>query len=52
MLAIQHLFSELDDTKSVLSGIEEGITEQLIAGLSGSARTVFLASIYKNYMMI
>ncbi len=48
MLAIKQLFSELDDTKSVLSGIEEGITEQLIAGLSGSARTVFLASVYER----
>lgn len=48
MIAVKHLFSELDDTKSILSGIEEGIHEQLISGLSGSARPVFLASVYER----
>ncbi|MFE8704038.1 transcription-repair coupling factor [Cytobacillus sp. FJAT-54145] len=48
MLSLRKLFEGLDDTRSVLSGVEEGIKEQLIAGLSGSARTVFLASMYNQ----
>jgi len=38
----------MEDIRSVLSGIEMGIKEQLVAGLSGSARTVFLASMYEE----
>ncbi|MFB6469331.1 transcription-repair coupling factor [Cytobacillus sp. Hz8] len=48
MLGLKHLFKELDDTKSVISGIEEGIKEQLIAGFSGSSRAVFLSSIFEQ----
>lgn len=37
-----------DDITSIINGINEGLKEQLIAGLSGSARTLLMASIYKE----
>jgi len=37
-----------DDVASITSGILEGLNEQLVAGLSNSARTVFMASIYQK----
>ena len=48
MYGLKQLFTGQDDTRSVIAGIEEGLKEQLVAGLSGSARTVFLASIYSE----
>lgn len=45
---LQQYFYDNDDFKTVVSGIEEGLKEQLVAGLSGSARTVFTASLYKE----
>ncbi len=44
--SLQQFFYENDDFKTIVSGIEEGLKEQLVAGLSGSARTVFTASLY------
>ncbi|WP_096156068.1 transcription-repair coupling factor [Bacillus sp. FJAT-45066] len=41
-------FTENDDFQSVVVGLEEGLREQLISGLSGSARTLFAASIYEK----
>ena len=41
-------FTENDDFQSVFVGLEEGLKEQLISGLSGSARTLFAASIYEK----
>lgn len=46
MFGLKQLLFDQDDTRSVISGFDEGIKEQLVAGLSGSARTVFLSSIY------
>ena len=34
--------------QSIIAGVEEGLKEQLVAGLSGSARTLFFASIYEK----
>lgn len=48
MHSLHQYFYETDDFKSIISGIEEGLNEQLVAGLSGSARTVFAASLYKE----
>ncbi len=33
---------------TVANGFEEGLREQLVAGLSGSARTLFMATLYKE----
>jgi len=41
-------FSKIDDVQSVITGINEGLKEQLVSGLSGSSRSVFLASIYEQ----
>jgi len=48
MIGLKSIIRQQDDVQSVLSGIEEGLKEQLISGLSGSARTLFLSSIYEQ----
>ncbi|MGG3890573.1 transcription-repair coupling factor [Metabacillus fastidiosus] len=48
MHSLHQYFYETDDFKTIISGLEEGLKEQLVAGLSGSARTVFIASLYKE----
>lgn len=48
MFGLKQLFTGQDDIRSILTGIEGGLEEQLVAGLSGSARTVFLASVYSE----
>lgn len=48
MIGLKHIISQQDDVRSVLSGIKEGLREQLISGLSGSARTLFLVSVYEQ----
>jgi transcription-repair coupling factor (superfamily II helicase) len=45
---LKSLFLQQEDVQSVLAGIEENLREQLIAGLSGSSRTVFTAAIYEK----
>ncbi|MGA5692567.1 transcription-repair coupling factor [Cytobacillus pseudoceanisediminis] len=48
MLGLKEIISRQDDVSSIMSGIEEGLREQMLAGLSGSARTLFLSSIYEQ----
>src|SRR6476661_2246811 len=48
MLGLKNLFNEQDDLESVITGVDEGLREQLVTGLSGSARTLFLASVYEK----
>jgi transcription-repair coupling factor (superfamily II helicase) len=48
MKGLKSLFLKQEDIHSVISGVEEGLKEQLIAGLSGSSRTVLTASIYEQ----
>ncbi|MDR7002285.1 transcription-repair coupling factor [Neobacillus niacini] len=48
MNSLTSLFLRQEDIYSVISGMQEGLKEQLIAGLSGSSRTVFAASIYEQ----
>jgi transcription-repair coupling factor (superfamily II helicase) len=48
LLGLFPFFQYNDDVKSVITGIEEGLREQLVSGLSGSARSLFMASIYKE----
>lgn len=45
---LQKIILQQDEMDSVISGIEAGLKEQLIAGLSGSSRAVFIASIYQK----
>ncbi|MFD1736904.1 transcription-repair coupling factor [Bacillus salitolerans] len=46
MLALRDLFVQNDDFQTVIDGIEGNLKEQLVAGLSGSARTILLSSLY------
>lgn len=48
-IRLQHLYKMLVnhvDVQSIMVGIEEGLKEQLVAGLSGSARAAFIATTY------
>ncbi len=46
--SLHHYFIENQDIQSIMKGIEAGLKEQLITGLSGSARSVFLSALYKE----
>lgn len=48
MKGLKSLFLKQEDVHSVMAGVEEGLMEQLIAGLSGSSRTVFTAALYEQ----
>lgn len=48
MNGLKDLFSKHDDVQSLISGIDEGLREQLVAGLSGSSRSMLIASVYKQ----
>jgi transcription-repair coupling factor (superfamily II helicase) len=45
---LKSLFLQQEDIHSIISGVKEGLKEQLIAGLSGSSRTVLTASVYEE----
>jgi transcription-repair coupling factor (superfamily II helicase) len=45
---LKSLFLDQEDIHSIISGVQEGLKEQLIAGLSGSSRTVLTAAIYEQ----
>ena len=48
MNGLKSLFLQQEDVQSVIAGVEAGLKEQLVAGLSGSSRTVLTASIYER----
>lgn len=48
MRGLVRVLTESDDVQSVTSGIEEGLKEQLVAGLSNSGRSVFMAALYEK----
>ncbi|MGG3560796.1 transcription-repair coupling factor [Neobacillus rhizosphaerae] len=48
MDGLKSLFLKQEDVHSVIAGVEEGLREQLVAGLSGSSRTVLSASVYEQ----
>ena len=48
MKSLKSLFIQQDDFRSIITGVDEGLKEQLVAGLSGSARTVLAASMYEQ----
>ncbi|AIM16612.1 MULTISPECIES: transcription-repair coupling factor [Neobacillus] len=48
MKGLKSLFLQQEEIDSVIAGLEEGLKEQLIAGLSGSSRTVLTAAIYER----
>lgn len=48
MNGLKSIFLKQEDVHSIIAGIEEGLKEQLVAGLSGSSRTVLTASVYEK----
>ncbi|WP_079914920.1 transcription-repair coupling factor [Paenibacillus sp. 32352] len=48
MQALIQAFSADPDLQSIVSGIQSGMREQLISGLSGSSRQVMLAALYQE----
>ncbi|WLD93464.1 transcription-repair coupling factor [Alkalihalobacillus sp. AL-G] len=48
MQGLLHHFCDQDDFQSLVSGMKEGLKEQLVSGLSGSARTMMMACLYKT----
>lgn len=48
MLGLKKYFSQGEDLKSIMDGINGGLKEQLVAGLSGSARTMLISSLHEN----
>ncbi|WP_160725674.1 transcription-repair coupling factor [Bacillus sp. USDA818B3_A] len=48
MNGLKSLFLKQEDVHSIIAGIEEGLKEQLVAGLSGSSRTVLTAAVHEQ----
>lgn len=48
MNSLKSLFLQQEDVQSMIAGVEEGLKEQLVAGLSGSSRTVLTAAVYEQ----
>lgn len=48
MLGLQSYFSHSQELKTVLESLEASMSEQLISGLSGSSRTLAMASLYRQ----
>src|SRR5699024_4673883 len=49
MEGIYHFLQEKEDIKSVTDGISSGLKEQLVAGLSGTARSLFISTIHQTH---
>lgn len=48
MKGIIRKFIENPDFQTIISGFDQGLKEQMIAGLSGSTRQIFISSIYQE----
>ncbi|WP_246946035.1 transcription-repair coupling factor [Bacillus pinisoli] len=48
MIGLQEIFKNSEDVSTIINGIDGRLKEQLVAGLSGSARTVLMSSIYST----
>jgi transcription-repair coupling factor (superfamily II helicase) len=48
LLGLKRYFSQGEDFDSILNGINVGLKEQLVAGLSGSARTMLISSLHEK----
>ena len=44
---VQH-FKEIQDVGAIVAGIKDGLSEQLITGLSGSGRSLYFAALYEE----
>ncbi|WP_028390515.1 transcription-repair coupling factor [Bacillus cihuensis] len=48
MNGLQNLFTKHNEVHSLLTGINEGLKEQLVSGLSGSSRSMLIAALYEE----
>ncbi|MDQ0247593.1 transcription-repair coupling factor (superfamily II helicase) [Bacillus fengqiuensis] len=48
MLGIKKYFYGTEDIQAVVGSLEEGLSEQMVAGLSGSSRSILAASLYEK----
>ncbi|WP_227939125.1 transcription-repair coupling factor [Alkalihalobacillus deserti] len=48
MLGLQQYLRSNEEVKAVSDGLETNMKEQLISGLTGSARTLFISSLYRE----
>ncbi|MBB6284458.1 transcription-repair coupling factor [Geobacillus subterraneus] len=48
MLSLHRYLAENQDVRTIIEGIHARLKEQLVAGLSGSARSVFISTLYKE----
>lgn len=48
LLGLKKLFLQDDEVRAILDGIEANLSEQMISGLTGSARSLLLASVYEH----
>ncbi|RLQ91711.1 transcription-repair coupling factor [Falsibacillus albus] len=48
MKGLQTLFFQHEEIQSIATGVEEGLREQLVAGLSGSSRAMLMAGIFQE----
>ena len=48
MDGLQNLFLEQDEVHALIAGIDEGLKEQMVYSLTGSSRSLLLASIYEK----
>ncbi|WP_017729503.1 transcription-repair coupling factor [Halalkalibacterium ligniniphilum] len=48
MLGLQNYFRASDEIKAISTGLEANISEQLVSGLTGSARTLMMATLYRE----
>ncbi len=48
LIGLRSYFTNNGEVKTIASGYREGLVEQLVAGLSGSARSLFMAAMYKE----
>jgi transcription-repair coupling factor (superfamily II helicase) len=48
VLSLRHYFQNKSEIDTIVQGYEQGLRQQLVAGLSNSARSLFAASFYKK----
>ena len=48
MLGLQNYIRNNEELRLIADGIESNLKEQLLSGLSGSARTVVMATLYRE----
>ncbi len=49
MNSINQFLTEKEDINSVIDGVSSGFNEQLVAGLTGTARSLFVSTIYQAH---